>query len=1116
MVDKHGKENATALLSIFENYLDSPAFNSQQHDRIRESVVILLGATAKHLEPSDPRIPTIVDKLLETLRTPSEPVQIAVAECLPPLVKVLKVQAPDIINEMLDLTLHGATYGLRRGGAYGLAGAVKGRGISALKECAVMDKLKAAVEDKKEPEGREGALFAFETMSRLLGRLFEPYILQILPLLLISFADSVTAVREATAETSRVIMSNLSAHCIKLLLPAVLKGLEEYKWRSKAASVELLGYMAYCAPKQLAVSLPTIIPRLSEVLNDSHVNVQASGKAALTKFSDILQNPEIKQLAPVLMKALSDPTTGTQPALAALMQTSFAHYIDGPSLALVIPIIERGLKERGTDIKKKAAHTMGSLASLTEPKDLVPYMSVLIPLVREVLVDPVPEARAVAAKALGGMVERLGEVNFPTLVGELLHTLKSEGSGVDRQGAAQGLSEVLTGIGLSRLEELLPEILANIGSTRPFVREGFMLLLIYLPATFGDSFQPYLSRVIPHVLRGLADEFEYVREAALKAAQIIITRFANSAVDLLLPELEKGLFDDNWRIRQSSVQLLGDLLFKVAGVGEQTQVSEVVDGELDAATSGAHEANRKVLVELLGIDRYYMVLASVYILRSDTNAIVRQAAVQVWKSIVHNTPRTLKEILPYVKSQVIFHCVDIPFNLLISPPSGMMSIVVTSLASTAYEKRQVAAATLGDLVSKLGDYMLNEIIPILREQLNSSDFHTRQGVCIGMTQILQSTGKNHIEHFEDEIMDVVKVALMDEESEVRAAAAQAFDILHELIGPAAIDEILPPLLAQLKDAKGSAALDALTEIMAVRGNVVFPLLLPTLLTRPITDFNAKALGSLVLVAGPAVNRRLGSLLAPLMDELTEGGVVGKEEIKNTIRILVGSIDSVDGLHSLMMLLFELMKPDVSVAKRCAALAVFESFCASSSKVPMVNYLGDWVKTTVSLLDESVAAGSKELVSSAWKAFDALVKNTKKDEYENVVGVTRRAVQSLVADARVRRGSSEDASFSLSGLDLPKVGEGRSVMKLMTPNLAFATDATSKQGPAPFLTMYLHCLMFGSSETREQAALGLGSIIQFTSADKLKPFVMQVTGPLIRIVGEKFSWQIKATLLDNMG
>lgn len=38
----------------------------------------------------------------------------------------------------------------------------------------------------------------------------------------------------------------------------------------------------------------------------------------------------------------------------------------------------------------------------------------------------------------------------------------------------------------------------------------------------------------------------------------------NRSLPLLLPAIEDGIFSDNWRIRQSSVELLGDLLFKVS------------------------------------------------------------------------------------------------------------------------------------------------------------------------------------------------------------------------------------------------------------------------------------------------------------------------------------------------------------------------------------------------------------------------------------------------------------------------------------------------------------------------------------------------------------------------
>jgi HEAT repeat protein len=65
-------------------------------------------------------------------------------------------------------------------------------------------------------------------------------------------------------------------------------------------------------------------------------------------------------------------------------------------------------------------------------------------------------------------------------------------------------------------------------------------------------------QIISPILRALADENEYVRETAYKAGQRLVTAYADTAITTLLPELEMGLFDDNWRIRHSSIQLLGE------------------------------------------------------------------------------------------------------------------------------------------------------------------------------------------------------------------------------------------------------------------------------------------------------------------------------------------------------------------------------------------------------------------------------------------------------------------------------------------------------------------------------------------------------------------------------
>lgn len=56
--------------------------------------------------------------------------------------------------------------------------------------------------------------------------------------------------------------------------------------------------------------------------------------------------------------------------------------------------------------------------------------------------DPIPEVRSVAARAIGSLIGGMGEDNFPDLVPWLFETLKSDNSNVERSGAAQGLSEV--------------------------------------------------------------------------------------------------------------------------------------------------------------------------------------------------------------------------------------------------------------------------------------------------------------------------------------------------------------------------------------------------------------------------------------------------------------------------------------------------------------------------------------------------------------------------------------------------------------------------------------------------------------------------------------------------
>ena len=1040
IISIHGGKKLEELMAMFEGVLTEAERSSAGADLVNEAVVILYGAVARHLKSGDLRVHKVVSKLLRTLNTPSETVQYAVASCLPPLVETSMEKVSDYIQQTTDELLQSKTYASRRGAAYGLAGIVSGKGVSAFREHRIMSTLKTASENKKDQNSRQGTLFAYELFSTILGRTFEPYVIQVVPQLIASFGDTSPDVREACLDASKACFSSLSSYGVKVILPTLLDGLNESQWRSKRGACDLLGAMAYLDPQQLASSLPDIIPPLTNVLNDSHKEVRAAANRSLQRFGEVISNPEVKSLVSILLKALSDPTKYTDDALDALIKVSFVHYLDAPSLALVVRILERGLGDRSAT-KRKSAQIIGSLAHLTERKDLVSHLPILIAGLRTAIVDPVPTTRATASKALGSLVEKLGEDALPDLIPSLMATLKSDTGAGDRLGSAQALSEVLAGLGTSRLEETLPTILQNVSSSRPSVREGFMSLFIFLPACFGNSFANYLSKIIPPVLAGLADEVESIRETSLRAGRLLVKNFATKSIDLLLPELDRGLADDNYRIRLSSVELVGDLLFNLTGISAKTENDEEESGSAEAGQS---------LLEILGEEKRNKILSSLYICRCDTSGLVRNAAITVWKALVA-TPRTLKELVP-----------------------TLTQAIIKRLASSNMEQKVIAGNALGELIRKAGENVLATLLPTLEEGLQiSTDTDSKQGICMALREIISSSSPEVLEDYEQTLISVVRSALVDSDEEVRETAAEAFDSLQQIFGKKAVDQVLPHLLTLLRSEEDAdTALAALLTLLTdnTRSNFILPNLVPTLLKPPITAFNAKAIASLAEVAGSAMSRRLPAILNALIDAMV---ATKDEELKVELEASFDSIllsaDEFDGLNTIMSVMLALVKHDDH--RRRASSALRLSNFVAKAEVNFSRYYPDLIRVLLFSFEDN----DLEVVKASWTVLTELMKRLKKEEMESLVGSTRQLVQQVGV-----------AGHNLPGFCLPK-------------------------GISAILPIFLQGLMNGTAEQRTQSALAISDIIDRTSPDGLKPFVVNITGPLIRVVSER-SVDLKSAIL----
>ncbi|XP_078730009.1 LOW QUALITY PROTEIN: stalled ribosome sensor GCN1 [Lampetra fluviatilis] len=1051
-LNHHGKECVNELLPLLEDSLrDSP--DDASYDAVRQGVVILMGSLAKHLDRSDPKVKPIVAKLVAALSTPSQQVQESVANCLAPLVPAMREDAPAMARHLMALLLEAESYGERRGAAHGLAGLVRGLGILALKQLDVMSTLTDAIQDKKHYRRREGALFGFEMLCSMLGRLFEPYVVHALPHLLLCLGDGNQYVREAAEETAKAVMRNLSTHGVKLVLPSLLAALEEDSWRTKTGSVELLGSMAYCAPKQLSACLPSIVPKLTQVLTDSHVKVQQAGQQALKLISSVIRNPEIQAITPVILEALTDPSRQVHRCLHTLLQTQFVHFIDAPSLALIMPIVQRAFLDRSTDTRKMAAQIIGNMYSLTDQKDLAPYLPSVIPGLKTSLLDPVPEVRAVSAKALGAMVKGMGEESFEDLMPWLMQTLTSEQSSVDRSGAAQGLSEVLVSLGVEKLDKLMPEIVANASKAdlAPHVRDGYIMMFIFLPATFGERFTPYVGPIIPAILKALADENEFVRDTALRAGQRIISTYAEKAITLLLPQLEDGLFNDSWRIRFSSVQLLGDLLFHISGVsGKMTTETASEDDNFGTVQS------TKAIISALGPERRNRVLSGLYMGRSDVALVVRQAALHVWKVVVANTPRTLREILPTL------------FGLLLG-----------FLASTNYDKRQIAARTLGDLVRKLGEKILPEIIPILEAGLCSEHSDERQGVCIGLSEIMRSTSRDAVLLFAGSLVPTVRRALCDPLPEVREAAARTFEQLHTTVGQTALDDILPSMLQQLDDeAVSEFALDGLKQVMAVKSRVVLPYLIPKLTTPPVS---VRVLAFLSAVAGDALTRHLPVVLAALLTALRDAsGTPGEQQELEHCQAVLLSVTDPAGVRVTVDTLLEASRSPEAAAlpQRRAATALLGAVCARGRAD-----LSDHVPSLIRGLLRLFADEDDVVLNNSWDALHAVIKKLDAAEQMRYIRELRQAIRLAASDL-------------LPGQHLPGF-------------------CLPKKGASSILPVLREGVLSGGAELKEEAAHGLGEVVRLTAPDALRPSVVSITGPLIRILGDRFAWSVKVALLDTL-
>jgi hypothetical protein len=94
-IDLRGHEHLEKLISILEGIFHGRGgggAGTDAADYITEAAVLLFGRVARHIRTDDKRLKEVITRLVDALKTPSEVVQSAVSDCLPPLLRLRKEQ----------------------------------------------------------------------------------------------------------------------------------------------------------------------------------------------------------------------------------------------------------------------------------------------------------------------------------------------------------------------------------------------------------------------------------------------------------------------------------------------------------------------------------------------------------------------------------------------------------------------------------------------------------------------------------------------------------------------------------------------------------------------------------------------------------------------------------------------------------------------------------------------------------------------------------------------------------------------------------------------------------------------------------------------------------------
>ncbi|KAI9356046.1 P-loop containing nucleoside triphosphate hydrolase protein [Pilaira anomala] len=289
-----------------------------------------------------------------------------------------------------------------------LAAVVKANGILSLKP--VIEQLKKDIVNKKSANARAGAIAGVVALTNenLAGQA-EPFLVSFTANLLELQADKQKSIIEASEKAAKNLAQKINPIACPLLVPFILEGLgNSCKWQTKMLALELLQVLAKQNSEQFIVAIPEVIPTVSDCMWDTKTDVKKKATETMGVICTLVENKDIERFIPAVIGCINHPENVPE-TIHLLGATTFVQEVDSATLSIMVPLLGRGLNERATPIKRKAALIIDNMSKLVDDPDVAaPFLPLLLPAlekVQDMVADP--ECRGVVQKALATL-QRVG------------------------------------------------------------------------------------------------------------------------------------------------------------------------------------------------------------------------------------------------------------------------------------------------------------------------------------------------------------------------------------------------------------------------------------------------------------------------------------------------------------------------------------------------------------------------------------------------------------------------------------------------------------------------------------------------------------------------------------